>query len=513
VSANEVAKLKLFSRGQFNTDKACLPSAEPAPKWSQAHFTAWGGGFRFLILIPLHLPEGRDYDYDYDYEGLPKKSAWMAGSPIKSVGEGVILTGGALAVSSWADNPLTAMKNALTANLPGLADCRRIFRGAAVVVSSAAMVWSGAAQNAPKLISEPDISMQNEVRHAVDKGVAWLEKNQSTNGSWSSEDQPALTAMVLVAIRGRTGRLDEQAEQSSAVKKGYAYLMSCVQPDGGIYRNGLASYNTAVVLMALVIGHPPEYAATIAAGRKFLIGLQFAEGQEGNTNSALTGGFGYGVPKDKRPDLASTMQVLEALYYTKRPTEDKAGPVTGDLNWQAAIHFVQSCQNLPGYNKESWASDDPQNKGGFIYTPGVSYAGQTNLPSGRVALRSYGSMSYAGLLSYIYADLKLDDPRVTAALDWLRGNFTLDENPGLGAQGLFYYYFVMTKALTLCNLDTLETKDGWKINWRQQLALKLINLQKADGSWSNDNGRWWEKDPVLDTAYCLLMMEMIERKI
>jgi len=83
-----------------------------------------------------------------------------------------------------------------------------------------------------------------------------------------------------------------------------------------------------------------------------------------------------------------------------------------DLNWAAAIRFVQNCQNS--------ATDDPPDKGGFIYRPDRSNAGQTNLPSGRIAYRSYGSMTYAGLLSYIYADLKSDDPRVTSALDWLR---------------------------------------------------------------------------------------------
>ena len=49
-------------------------------------------------------------------------------------------------------------------------------------------------------------------------------------------------------------------------------------------------------------------------------------------------------------------------------------------------------------------------------------AGETNLPSGRVALRSYGSISYAGLLSYIYADLKKDDPRVQAEVLQLEPN-------------------------------------------------------------------------------------------
>ena len=47
---------------------------------------------------------------------------------------------------------------------------------------------------------------------------------------------------------------------------------------------------------------------------------------------------------------------------------------------------------------------------------------ETNALTGRVALRSYGSISYAGLLSYIYADLKRNDPRVLAVFEWLRRN-------------------------------------------------------------------------------------------
>jgi len=205
---------------------------------------------------------------------------------------------------------------------------------------------------------------------------------------------------------------------------------------------------------------------------------------------------------------------LEALYNSRPVVADAAGIKAPDLNWKAAIRFAQNCQNLSGSNPQSWASDDPQNKGGFIYAPGRSNAGQTtNLASGRVAYRSYGSMTYAGLLSYIYADIKPDDPRVTSALDWLRGNFTVDENPAMGPQGLYYYYKLMSKALTLAGVDTLETADGRRINWRAELARKVISLQHADGSWANDNGRWWEKDPVLDTAYTVTTMEFIEPKL
>ena len=40
-----------------------------------------------------------------------------------------------------------------------------------------------------------------------------------------------------------------------------------------------------------------------------------------------------------------------------------------------------------------------------------------------------------------------------------------------------------------------------------------LNLQRADGSWANDNGRWWERDPNLVTAYAVIALEMIYRGI
>jgi squalene-hopene/tetraprenyl-beta-curcumene cyclase len=378
------------------------------------------------------------------------------------------------------------------------------------VVALLAGCLTVAAQDAAKPASPlaGNVSLRHEVRHAVEKGCAWLESRQNTNGSWSSPDHPALTALVLTALIGPS----PGKSTAPAIDRGYGYLLSCVQPDGGIYKDGLSSYNTSVVLTALVLRNRLQDRAVIQNARRYLIGLQVGDAQLGETNSPFSGGIGYGGA-EKRPDLSNTALALEALYESRPPVQDASGLKAPDLNWKAALRFVQNCQNLPGSNPLPWASDDPANKGGFIYAPERSNAGQTNLPSGRVAYRSYGSMTYAGLLSYIYADLKSDDPRVTSALDWLRGNYTVEENPAMGAQGLYYYYLLMAKALTFAGVDTLETKDGRKVNWREELALKLINLQKAGGFWANENGRWWEKDPILDTAYAVTALEIIENKL
>lgn len=355
-----------------------------------------------------------------------------------------------------------------------------------------------------------DVSLRNEVQRAIDRGAAWMLASQNSNGWWSTADHPAITALALTALNGDpSGRAAKV--NPAAMKKGFAFILSTAQPDGGFYVRELANYNTAVSMMALLTAKDPAHDAALRKARAFLVGSQIDFGEAGKLDTPLDGGIGYGS-KYKHSDLNNTLLALEALYYSKHLMADRPAGESKDLDWKAAIAFLQNCQNLPSHNKEPWATDSPENKGGFIYYPGHSMAGgATNSATGRVSLRSYGSASYAGLLSYAYADLKRDDPRVTAVFDWLRANYTLEENPGMGAQGLYYYLHTMTKALTLHGVDTLQTKDGRRINWRKDVALKLLNLQARDASWANDTARWWEKDPVLSTAYSLIALEMIHR--
>jgi squalene-hopene/tetraprenyl-beta-curcumene cyclase len=91
----------------------------------------------------------------------------------------------------------------------------------------------------------------------------------------------------------------------------------------------------------------------------------------------------------------------------------------------------------------------------------------------------------------------------------LRQNYTLAENPGMGKQGLFYYYHTMAKALNIIDKDKIELSNGEKIDWKKELTLQLFNLQNGEGYWMNENGRWWEKDPVLVTSYVLIALEIL----
>lgn len=361
-----------------------------------------------------------------------------------------------------------------------------------------------------KPASDEHLSVKKEVQHAIDRGLGWLEKNQNTNGFWSTEDTPAVTALALRAFKGEPGGRFFKSEPEF-LRKGYTYLEGCVHDDGSVYKKKeLLTHNTALSMMAFLAAKDSKYDSMVRKSRAFLIGLQTDFGEKGKVDDVFDGGVGYGS-KYEHSDMANTVSALEAIYYSKQFARDKGWDDAKDLNWDAAIHFLQNCQNLPDYNKQTWVANDAKNRGGFVYYPGLSMAGNETNGAGRVSLRSYGSASYAGLLSYVYADLKKDDPRVSVVFHWLQQNYTLDENPGMGPQGLYYYFQMMTKALTVYGVDKLPTADGKTVDWRKELALKLINLQKADGSWANDNGRWWEKDPALVTSYAVIALEMIER--
>lgn len=352
-----------------------------------------------------------------------------------------------------------------------------------------------------------DISLKLEVRHAVDKGLRWLNAQRHEDGYWSESQYPALTALPLAAILLDPSR-DRQAELPPEVTKSLEWLVSLVKRDGGIYGKGLGNYNTSVSMMALLLAGRAQDEKIILQARRFLTNQQQDYGVRGKEDHPLDGGIGYGSSY-AHSDLSNTHLALEALYYSKTLIQDKPEEAAYALNWDAAISFVSQCQNLPDTNKEEWVSGDPANRGGFIYFPGDSKAGEQKLADGKVALRSYGSMSYAGLLSFIYAEMDPTDVRMKAVLQWLSENYTIEENPGMKGEGLYYYYHTMAKALALAGVKELKLKDGTVVNWRQDLTKKLFNLQGKDGSWTNPTQRWWEGDAVLATSYALLALERL----
>lgn len=353
----------------------------------------------------------------------------------------------------------------------------------------------------------PYASLQQEMKLAIARGNAWLATQQKAEGHWDDPETPAFSALALTAaVRDPNRKAGE--EKPAHVKKGFTWLLTNQKEDGGIYNKGLSVYNTATSVTALASAGDEAYEAAIVRARKHLINNQWDKGEKGKPDEANDGGIGYGSKND-RSDMSNTHLALEAIVLSQKIIQDGKHGEQPDLDWGAAVQFISRCQNLEETNDRDWASNDPKNKGGFVYGPNESKVESEKLPSGKTPLRSYGSMSYVGLLSLIYAKLSPDDQRVVAVKEWLGKNYTMDENPGLGAQGLYYYYSAMAKALSASGIDKLSLEGDKTADWRKDLCEKLLSKQRENGSWVNDNGRWMESNAVLSTAYAVMALQQI----
>ncbi len=150
-------------------------------------------------------------------------------------------------------------------------------------------------------------------------------------------------------------------------------------------------------------------------------------------------------------------------------------------------------------------------KGGFTYNPNMSDKNPNKTADG--GLRSLGAMTYSGLKIFLYAGVKKDDERVKAAVSWVRNHYTLEENPGMGKAGLYYYYHTFAKAMDAYGDDLFEDAKGKKHDWRLELFEVLRKQQQANGSWRNMGERTFAEDnPDLSTAFALLSLSYCKKR-
>lgn len=350
---------------------------------------------------------------------------------------------------------------------------------------------------------------------AMQEGLAYLRTKQHESGGWlthiqqSPTDEPdakspiavAVTALAVKCFAQSGATIETDAEYRHAVQ----YIVDAQNDDGSFEGGPLANYVTAATVSALASVDEQSLTDQLKLAVTWLQTSQWDQTEGVNPNKDWFGGSGYG--NRGRPDLSNTQMMLDAIY--------DAGLSPDEPAFQRALAFLQRTQNLKQTNDAEWAGND----GGFVYTPsngGESMASEAAgegrhgelIPAGEPrSLRSYGSMTYAGFKSMLYAGLSPDDIRVRAAFDWIRKNFSFEENPGLGQQGLYYYYHTMARALRISQQDTITDSDGNQHNWRAELVDAILSRQLEDGSWTNEADRWNEGMPELVTIYCVLALQ------
>ncbi len=341
--------------------------------------------------------------------------------------------------------------------------------------------------------------LASRTEQAVRRGLAFLKGAQNAEGGWTARYGPAVTAIVTRAF----AQDEAYGPRHPVVKRAVAAILKYRQSDGGIYdrTRNIGNYQTSVVLMLLAGLDDPALRPPIAGAQRYLATLQYDAGESIDADHAWYGGAGYG--QSKRPDLSNTQMMLEALHESGLPPSD---PV-----YRRALKFVSRCQMLGSTNDLPFARGATD--GGFIYSPnaGGESKADRNTAEGVARHRTYGSMTYAGFKSLLYANVDRDDARIKAALGWIRRHYTLDVNPNMpgrrSREGLYYYYHVFARALRAWGEPVITDAAGRPHNWRIDLCRKLTSLQKPDGSWINEQERWLESDPNYVTGLTVLTLQ------
>lgn len=364
--------------------------------------------------------------------------------------------------------------------------------------------------------AEPALPSKQEVKALIDDARTYLIGQFDADGGIKGEKfRLGVTELAVISLLQSGSTVADEPMQ-----KALTFIRSHVQKDGGIYnqQEGLGNYCTSLGLQALCLAGEKDK-TLIRNAQKYLVGLQNLD-----EKSSCHGGIGYGSRGPTNEDLSNTAMAIEALRKSGMPATDPA--------LERALKFVQRCQNLSGVNDQEWAKKG-KNDGSGVYSPDSSMAGGSWTGTAKAeqkppqpgmkpeTLSGYGSMTYALITSYIYLDLKPEDPRVQAAMGWIAKNYGFDANPGLPAerarQGLFYYYRLAAKTMGLAATTTIDRGEPGKADWRADLfaALKQRAVGAKDGGkmWMNDADRWHEGDPRLVTAYVLASLAGIHSSL
>ncbi len=356
-----------------------------------------------------------------------------------------------------------------------------------------------------------------KAERAISAGLAALARVQTSRGTWFENEEvaptdmeprkrassAAVTAMALKAFAQAPNLGDAQASQRA--RRAVDGVLSDPKALALVRDGGIGNYVMSAVASGLAaVGDPDARSGSLRA-IEWLREAQWDEGEGVSNTADWYGGAGYG--NGKRPDLSNTQMMLDAMH--------DAGVSADDPAYARALAFLDRTQNRKATNPADWAQAG-SGDGGFVYSGangGESFASDA-AGEGRYgeklavqSLRSYGSMTYAGFKSLLYAGLSKDDPRVKDALGWIARNFTFDENPGLGQQGYYYYLHAMSRALHASQLDAIRDAAGKDRAWRAELIDAIAKRQREDGTWRNSVERWEESNETLATIYCVLALE------
>jgi Prenyltransferase and squalene oxidase repeat len=368
-----------------------------------------------------------------------------------------------------------------------------------------------------------------QVDKAIEKGVAYLRKQQNINGSWGE-----ITGGVPYGGGQAQGSMYTHPAGPTALA--LYTLLKCKVPakDGSItkgfgflkdnYRKPAGSYETSMLLLAIcATGNP--YKTRTASNRNVerlrlssafrgwalelvdhLVGKMVGDGWRYN----ITGQESQGGPEGFNQDLSSTQLAALALF-----AANQVHVKTKDAIWESILKFSLSQQEESGpdvVEKDPITHAETHHHArGFAYTKGAASPDEG---------QATGSMTACGIANLMMArfvltdggrkqdawDQRPDAAKVQEAVEdglaWIAENWSNYTNPHKHQGNVYHLYWLYAVERAMDLID--KQKIGTHL-WYSDMGQQLLDHQRDDGSWNT--GSTHNPQDVLDTCFALLFLK------
>ena len=318
-----------------------------------------------------------------------------------------------------------------------------------------------------------DNKMKPKAEQAVLKGLAWLQKNQASDGSWGDSNKGAMTGLALLCFLGH-GETHESQQFGFTVAKAVEWILT----------NGAA--NEGRLHMEKVFNQPGVYAHAICT---YALGEYYTMTQDPNVKELFKQAIGY-IVQGQGPDGGW-------MY-----SYDKSA---GDLSvsgWQIQALKAAYLSKL-GISGVDEALDKA-----------MAYIEHSKGPNGGYGYRGPAdkySLTGVGILSQLF--WKGNRDTIKKGMEWMLEHTQKNEPVKYqGPKADLYAWYYHTQA---CLMFGGSAWTKWN-NWFQD---EIVDAQAPDGSWppmaAGSHGGLQNGAGMSPTVYrttlCILMLEVFYR--
>jgi len=317
---------------------------------------------------------------------------------------------------------------------------------------------------------------RTELDEAVDRGLAFLQRQQETDGAWSTSKggarHPAITALSVMAFLS-AGNVPGEGKYGETIEKGVRWVMKQQAQDGLIasdVAHEMYHHGICTLMLAEVAGMTDGKLGEEVRDRLKKAIAVIIKAQRNKECGPHEGGWRYHVNQahDKNTsDISCTGWQILSL----RAAKDLGCDVPPEVI-DRAVEFIKRCQ---------LSSTDKETDGAFHYTP-----------SNRITSACTGTSILCLELAH---QGKGHAPESEKA-----GTYLLNHIPAWN-EGHFFY------AIYYCSQAMFQLGDNYWDHFRPKLHRTLLdNQQKDSGGWFGGDGDAQAYGPNYATSMAILAL-------